>query len=322
LVDLRYNYIQVPPPVVIKISKNFGIIQAREFYSFPDIQYSHSFVISGLTNPNVGIQNLLWHDVWDIKSGTELHYLYKQSDSSNPMKCNYSKCKFIYTGHYESQDSIHISGVYFQQDSLFNSDSVPPIRSQSFVNRVLKRNIDFDQLPGTPISDGYQNSRYFSIYSQLNNVKGMNSDEGYYFQDSCYVKNYTTVDCFSWCGCSYGASFQKNLGSTDNSLVYYKKGEVIWGKPLIITALLNPSVQLRAKVNYLSLSKRLQVRINEQELPVNFELYDLTGKLLLSKILYTTDNLFTLQNISEGAFIYKLTSDKRAIQSGKLLLHR
>ena len=68
----------------IQISKNYGLIKTFNFLIFPypseNSTYYYDnwnqYILSGLTNPKLGVQNLTWFDVFDFQVGDELHILY------------------------------------------------------------------------------------------------------------------------------------------------------------------------------------------------------------------------------------------------------
>ena len=65
--------------MTIIISENYGFFKTLNFYLFPDIETEFStdhleeYELVGLSDPQVGIQNLTWFDVYDFQPGDEIH---------------------------------------------------------------------------------------------------------------------------------------------------------------------------------------------------------------------------------------------------------
>jgi hypothetical protein len=66
----------------IRISKHYGFIDAVNFNSWPDYQFTYiqgdifQPTLAGMTHPEIGIQNLTWFKVFDFQPGDEIHIEY------------------------------------------------------------------------------------------------------------------------------------------------------------------------------------------------------------------------------------------------------
>ena len=62
----------------LRISKNFGFVKTFNFYLFPNLtdytsERFEEYSLIGLSNPEIGIQNLTWFEINDFQPGDELH---------------------------------------------------------------------------------------------------------------------------------------------------------------------------------------------------------------------------------------------------------
>ncbi|MFN2396799.1 MAG: hypothetical protein ABR597_14060, partial [Bacteroidales bacterium] len=62
----------------LKLSKNYGLIRTLNFLSFPDetsgmLENLSTYELTGITNPDLDVQNLTWMDVHDFEPGDEIH---------------------------------------------------------------------------------------------------------------------------------------------------------------------------------------------------------------------------------------------------------
>jgi hypothetical protein len=84
----------------IILSKNHGFVITLNFFFFPDLEGSYFYYdhlqelsLQGLTNPQIGIDNLTWKEVYDFDVGDEIHTYY---ENNIPDGSDYSSVKTKY----------------------------------------------------------------------------------------------------------------------------------------------------------------------------------------------------------------------------------
>jgi hypothetical protein len=234
--------------LTIQLSKNFGFLKPLNFYRLYccNAEYYEnqlfSLLLTGMTNPTIGIQNLTWLDVFDFEVGDELHIVYRTYGMN---EYNYLiKTIFRYLEKTTSGSSVSYKyekiqgkttyeyGVNFSQTYEFTHDTSTSSYSPYET---------FDRLPKDPIVSeyaAYEINMYNNTKVILNEVHWLRPNS---FVDSCW---------FGCCGsgCPDVYAYTKGLGGpyyscqdfsifggVERDLVYYKKGSKVSGNPLIIT---------------------------------------------------------------------------------------
>ena len=244
----------------LRISKNYGFVETLNFYLFPDIEILgtterlENLFLAGLTNPEVGVQNLTWFEVNDFQPGDELHILKDISswDEWNGNKIGFSiitKSILKYLKRYDYMDSIVylVSENQSIQTIETHTDTITYNCDTTIL--VIKPDPQFDKLPGEPIIDEWKevtnylmentdvlSKLYPGVYESIHHVK-----------DSCWAM--AVVDgCFKYetyfkgfGGPYYTCSNCCSSGGEKRKLVYYKKGETEWGEKLVITDVPEPN---------------------------------------------------------------------------------
>ena len=240
----------------ILLSKNNGLVRMMNFSLFPIAPNQSSYEILetynliGLSNPNHGVQNLTWLEVFDFKVGDELHIFNETSDwfPGNGYLTTI-KTKLKYIERLDSKDSIFYR--IDREESTFRRivkwDSTTYVFAHDTIKAIYKPDSEFDKLPGEPIVT--EDRAYTHTMTYGNNIS-KSKPSGYDFifpsTDSCWRQPIAD-------GCSPRIAYLKGLGGPyyscssnlfdlgkyENSLVYYKKGPTTWGTPLIITDVKN-----------------------------------------------------------------------------------
>jgi hypothetical protein len=245
-----------PQQSQIIISKNFGLLQAPDFYEYPDTLNNVTYTLVGMTNPIIGIQNVTAHSIFNYSPGDEFHvesiqtpmgpgvyYLYDyiitkiidktESVTEDTVIYTYSLCeKYL---RYRPFDIPHDSTLILKNDTqqstiVFSSYDNSVLNSLPFqsIYTIQGQMILYDFMPVE--------------FSNPKLIRSKQTDHFYYNQDSsCYIyQNAWTpgpdyIYYMDGCGGPYYiGSEEAPPGYNDHKiLVYYKKGTEIWGTPLI-----------------------------------------------------------------------------------------
>ncbi len=307
----------------IKISKNYGIVQTLNFYLFPGFEggvfpylENEEYSLVGLSNPEVGLQNLTWFDINDFQVGDEIHVLYESLSNGSTITEFYKKtiCKYLERTDYS--DSIVYT--YYLKESV-NDTSV----SEDTVTTTIKADSLFDRLPCEPyVSDSYVSSLYMINASILTKVES--SGEFTSTTESCWEELIDDANC------SY--SFEKGLGgpyyscdgvggAVNRSLVYYKKSDVTWGTELNITAI--SEVDQIKNISFYPNPANDIIYLNfENSNYSNYciNIYNIEGRLLKSEKVEATDLKLEVSDLPGGIYFMKIASGKETVQVDKLII--
>ena len=320
----------------VKISKNYGLVKTLNYYQFPNYEseypneYLCEYNIIGITNPEIGVQNLTWFDVFDLQPGDELHVQYEnwaydeRTDIKTIKKCiertDYTD-SICYT--YKRKKSRHDIDPYLNIDDFeFYDDTI---------SETIYPNALFDMFPGLNItSDGEFYYSYMNIGSIIEK----------FYEYHNLILNDPNSNCWDEAivdGCFSPNIYLKGLGgpyySCDGGnispftgykkeLVYYKKGETDWGTPLIITS--TPKIKVTAddiKVIMNPGKEQVSVQIMNHSQPLTFEIFNIQGQLIIQTPLNSNTNTIDLHQIRSGIYIYRISDNQEVIKSGKIFNH-
>lgn len=340
----------------IQISKHFGIIKTIGFREFPFCEkrvYSENcnrnLKLIGYNNPENGVQNLTWFDVYDFQVGDVLHILYTQRYSPDLYEV-----KTILT-ILNRKDNIDSNGIiqsieYTQKREIRNQSNADTSR-HSFVpsynsylldtiTREIKANPNFDNLPGYPFEVGGYNELMYAQNQMY--IGGFNNPPGVIsktppillsqlcFIDSCWTNQYCFIDgqqpdntYYQGLGGPYYNYYYPGLPAwlvSFNNLVYFEKNDSVWGTPLDLTDVqeYNPQIQIKLYPN--PASDYVEVQLNPQNLPATFQLFNNEGKQINSQKFEKPNNLIQLDLKLTGIFITKIINKDGYYNFKKLIV--
>lgn len=318
----------------ISISKNYGFIKTLSFFMFPTFitsyynQYDTVYNLIGFTNPRTGITNLTKKEVYNFDVGDEIHEVY-QITCALRQDCKNTTTKTIrrYLKKETKGDSI-IYKVEIKQNKFIES---PDENSTSYlidtINFVVKSDSIFDKLPGEPIYEypmAYLYNMYVSENGIRTKVKQSEVDWIVYQDDNCW-QSYIVDGCFPayeyiegiggpyyWCE---GWFFEEEK----NEVVYYKKGETVWGTPLVITDIIDTEIKNSVTIYPNPCDHILNIKVSTENLPCHFTLFDNSGKLLEEFSLHDEYITINVEKYSNGFYFYRIINKKNSVINGKLL---
>jgi hypothetical protein len=313
---------------LIILSKNYGLIKTLNFYLFPDYETEYflnyqleEYDLIGLSNPKLGIQNLEWFDVHDFQVGDELHIFYEVSDYLDE-EYGYSITKKTIDKYLERinyDDSI----VYFierkQSKHFTKNDSDSYEFVYDTIKLVIIQNLIFNKLPGDPIISEYEAYAYFmTIDNNISKTEPSYPEQIWpTYNDSCW-SNCCADGCFpaykyikGLGGPYYECSNAFSLGGMENKLVYYKKGQIIWGKPLIITG--NSEISIESEIEfYPNPTKEIVwMKTISTNLPYFIELLNLKGQILMTKEIDSELTSINVKNYTAGIYLFRIINKGR-----------
>jgi hypothetical protein len=109
------------------------------------------------------------------------------------------------------------------------------------------------------------------------------------------------------------------MGSEQNSLVYFKKGDVTWGTPLEVSGIESPDALEVIEVYPSPASGVLYLKTVSASLPVRFELFNLNGCIVFSKEIITDFGPINLDDHIKGLYFYKI-SNNDFTETGKIVV--
>lgn len=309
----------------IKISKNYGLVQAMPFYVFPNINYYDHFdsepiieyELAGIDN-EIGQSNITYYDFYNYDVGDEFH-IYNLSTRSLPPPSYEYRRKEIRTIvdriNYKNDSIIYkISrcGYYFKKDQ---ADTTLYLTYQDTITqKIILNNEFFDKLPQEKYLLNSQNcAKYLLMQNGYVNrfvkiVQAIASDVCIY-TNNCYTQ--TIFD-----GCEISNRFIEGLGGPyyscwymttvkKNELVYYKKGDEIWGEPYYCDVLLGtqdlPHTAHDVIEVYPNPAKNF-ITVKLKEYPVEIIITDLAGRLQKHKMLNAEDQQIDISSLPKGFY--------------------
>jgi len=313
----------------IAISKHSGLTKTLNFTYFPTVKFRPAYYVTknldliGITNPELGQQNIKWFDVFDFQEGDEFHYV----NSSNSLMLGGSAHEKKYIIRIIKRENFEDSIRYTENiETLLkykqntSSDYITTYDNQQVTNIVYK-NAEFDHEPGIPV---FQNDSSMLVVYPSFSVNS--SPEMYFKENDCWHRSNVIDDA-----CNY-TSYAKGRGliasssgcwewqSYDNTQqVYYKKDSSTWGTPLLLTDINELSELSEIKVYPNPIADKIYVCMNDFSRSYSFELLDAKGETIKKTELNTNSNIINLEKLNRGVYFYRLTMDNKQIKSGKII---
>ncbi|MGB4415392.1 MAG: T9SS type A sorting domain-containing protein [Paludibacter sp.] len=311
----------------ILLSKKFGLLSTFSFFVLPrqnDIKpyFTGSwdgYNLVGLTNPNVGVQNLTWFDVYDFQVGDEIHVMYNSTPPLGSIPATFtSNIKTIvkYLSRQNYSDSIKYTkeikqltnGVEYLHDTA---------------TEVILQNNAFNLYPEVPIVE----DDYIAGNNNMTIAEFISKSTPSVYA-LIYKKDETCWGRIMADGCFPNFSYIKGLGgpyyqcyglfgdSEEKFLVYYKKGSTTWGTPLVISGINLPEVKPDIAIYPNPATDKISISSDFLSEPCIFELMDVRGIVLLRTKVDANENSVNLSNFSKGLYLYRLINKGKLLKTG------
>ena len=321
------------------LSKYYGLIKTYNIHMFPGknqlnypISDLETYTLIGIEGTMSGVQNLKWFDVFDFQPGDEFHteeqsLITTAGPATNRKFRNIrliqSRVDFADSIVYQIQDRnerIHKYG----QDLIFHEFT--DVESKI----VITQNHNFDLLPGQPyIQNGYLLSNYMELKNDI--IYKGNQGVPYSEYRVCWtdqpdevsdVCNTDKTDYYKGLG---GPYYERTSGcwtietSTEtNTLMYYKKGLVEWGTPIVISGIDETSFGADVFVYRNPVKDVLSIKFSNPVDHSHIKIYDLSGSVLLHKQLSSTETEIDFSLLNFGMFVYQIRLNGEVVKSGKI----
>ena len=326
----------------LKISKNYGFVTMVNFYFFPDIEFCcgnwlKAFTLVGLSHPDLGINNLTWKDVNDFQVGDELHVITTKPFCNdwcyNPIREKTTKTIYKYLERTEYADTIAYR--YSRKESIETiwTDSTNSTYHYDTLTMIVTSDSLFDKLPGEPIVRSHELYAYTMLnknpeskillrsqYSELANSTG----------DSCWLR-LIAVDA-----CTFDYEYIRGLGGPyysylnwgpfclgeERKLVYYKKGNVTWGTPLIINNTRDISIDPKIKIYPNPARKKINIDLGSENYQHSLSvfIYDTQSRIKKTGYIHSGNTAIDVSDLSAGIYVLKITDNGRPLKIDKIVI--
>ena len=317
-----------------KLSKHYGLSRTFDMFNVPfDTTY---YTLVGKLNPVLGIQDFGWKDVYNFNIGDVLHFtgydnglVPGQTSTWKEIKKVYSKtiygandsalykfdrCRSTVTNPGNNHVYIHDTLIVkYNFKTLANDSSIMRFPDQFFRQNYYASQFD----------------RYMKTYNERQTKKI--GDDKYRFLNACFEIPAGSV--------ILNRSYSEGLGQSEYfrddqsiqnyiKLVYFKKGNEVWGIPVgtecspLLDVQEQPSATaqlVRIVPNPMKNQAELLldgVNLNEG---LQFVLYNIVGKEVFRQKVTSNITTFDKNNLTAGLYIYLLTG-KETIAKGKLVI--
>ncbi len=312
----------------IQLSKEYGFKQVMNFYLFPDLESPEldetliSMELIGMTNPQVGLQNFTWLDVFDFQSEDEIHIIETSTEEEIFSNISRSQTKMLIFKYLTRNDTLNgLNYAYSLEQGIHNTFNGTTTYQYMFdtINTSVFPNPHFDKLSGEPVF-----AEWVFVYNQYGNEK-VEPDMNNMFT---YDLGYPCLGRIIADGCLHSSSYNKGLGgpyyscsnlpgqSMDRTLVYYKKGNTTWGMPLTIVSIENDAEKSEIEVYPNPASDLLYIKNVTPD--SNFEIWDITGKTV-ARGMFSHANTISVQNLTKGVYFLIVTGRNGEVKTCRFL---
>lgn len=338
-----YDMTMKPTPHALEgkkmiLSKNYGFVHTFNFIYWPDFTYysiygfNKEFNLCGLTNPELGVQNLTWKEIFNFQPGDEIHKKYTYSPGFiflAPDNFEIERKTILkYLSRTDYIDSVVYDVDFKSYVKNYNSGVITESYNAGIIKSVVKLTDNpypfFDKLSLEPIFDN-NTANFMTQFTGGVSGKTVPNvyTEIYRGTDSCW--NEIIAD-----GCFPAYNYYKGLGgpyyycqgmvndSEENTFVYYKKNSTIWGTPLVISGINEPTNNNRINFYPNPVVDKLYFETKNLAENMDVKFYDMQGKLILESEISPFSNSISLTQFQSGLYFYQLSSNGKIFQAGKL----
>jgi hypothetical protein len=317
----------------LKFSKNYGWVSTLCYYVFPDLNPTYwdyditrLYQLSGISEPEIGTQNLTWFKVFDFDIGDEIHF---SSFYSQYYEWNFYNNDFIYKyiGRSDYQDSIvyTVDRTAGLLSSVSDTETIYEFVHDTITQKII-RNPNFNLLPDEPVIDSsdYTYRHKMALNIRLAKIQPnnwfivppyMDSCWSSLIIDGCYAPEYY----FKGLGGPYYDCTNSFAGTQGNLLRYYNKGGETWGTPLVISPVGHCKKMNRVSLFPNPASNEFYIEIPRELIPAKLHLYSADGKLLMIEEITQTRQQISTENLLSGTYSYRIMHTNY-YESGKIML--
>lgn len=316
----------------IGLSKSFGFVKLIPFNLISTAELSldireftfEEYELAGLSQPNMGLQNLKWFSAHDFQENDEIHTVDKSGMYLGPYSFDQHLRKT--TRKYLSKEVFSDSIIYMveRQVSLERTDEF--LFRHDTIQEVIRQNPNFDKLPGEVIyEDEYQATSY-AMHQKDGTHKFKAFYGGYLNNDENGCWRLPIAD-----GCFPALRYTEGLGGPyyacegmfsyeSRELIYYKKGNISWGTPMVLTSIQEETVDLKLKIQPNPATDQFIITGLKTGFPYSLELINLQGKVVLKTLILNEQKAINIHTFPSGIYIYHVQNKHQQSGYGKLVI--
>ena len=119
----------------------------------------------------------------------------------------------------------------------------------------------------------------------------------------------------------YDCDFVFSLGGIARKLVYYKKGQVTWGVPLIITGIKDKRIDRKINIFPNPAKDFITIQMEEYNQSAIFEMFDIKGGIILTKTINSNESKIGIADLKPGLYMYRLRDNSKVLKIDKLIIN-
>lgn len=335
--DFEVNTMQV------KISKHHGWIQPLNFNYFPDFYFYYYMLeenlqelsIAGLSEPQKGIKNFTWLDVYDFQPGDVLHVFREDGDwegmEDGFFNITETRSIFKYLERTDYEDSIQYTYSRVQRIEKQWLDSIAIYTDT--LTKVITPNPSFDNLPfepafDLPLKDKTEAYMYYRMWKN-DDEHLVKSNSNYWFEkhmEGCWFPVHFD-------GIPNSEYYMKGLGgpyhpfsdmfghSLIQKLVYYEKDGTTWGSPLDVTSVESIAQPDLVKIYPNPARESFTVDIDPYlSGDFSIRLMDVKGRSVLEQKVSSGNTTVNVTQLTPGIYFCIVTGRQGIVYTHKLLI--
>lgn len=111
------------------------------------------------------------------------------------------------------------------------------------------------------------------------------------------------------------------LGGAERKLVYYKKGGVTWGSPLIVTGISDNTKTKKIMIYPNPATSTVNIIFSNCSYQDSYiYIYNIQGQLQKAMHLVSNNSLINISDLSSGIYILKITDNESILKMDKLVI--
>jgi hypothetical protein len=311
---------------ILVLSMNYGLTHIYDFVKFP--ADTTSFFLKGKSNPPIGLQDFIFQQSCDYNIGDEFHYQ------------NYFGCSLGLTDEksivtvLSKQSSVTGDTVIYGMGRCRKLFAAPPVWYQNVIDTildtiVLHENLFYQNFNKQPLEFNRQGIEFVKNSVAFND----RSSKRFYVD---YFKFDGALNCWEFNAAYPYYEYSQGLGqtryfnqylyyndppgnwvtvTTDNQLVYYRKGTETWGTPIApdcatLVDIKEPALKeepgIKVSPNPVLNETEVSVSGLRPDEPAEIILYDFLGRIVSKRHMQSNPYLLERDGIISGIYIIQI----------------
>lgn len=327
------------------ISKNHGLIKLVKFDEIPYYEMYQFFDLVGKTNPENGINNVKTMQIYDFEPGDEFHTVFFERSYISPNTATKISTisRILERINYPSGDSVSYRIEQCQSSSWLNTGTW--YASEHRFDTIIQtysplKTPEFETLPlETVVSASFNGwATYTSMGFMVTDTQIPIYDILFkaILPNAFWTNNGGCWGQIIFDGCYYPDYYFKGLGGPyydcgepawgpENELVYYKKGPITWGTPLVCDSLLQVGLPEMPHDQQLSIypnptSGEISISVPAGfHFPCVLNIFDLSGRKVVGFTMEQAIQSFDISILPAGLYTYTFTASGCTVLRGKII---